>query len=232
MNKTTYTVDDKECILYSCHSVEYVLIQPVDDHDIELLVNEVEYIANKVGETFALAAFKINAWNDELSPWEAEPVFGKEPFRGCAHITLLYVKQHLIPDILIRCGLPDDIPVLIGGYSLAALFSMWCGYETDTFTAVAAASPSVWFPGWIDYARDNYIQTESVYLSLGDKEEKTKNKIMARVGDSIREQFDMLNNRDDVASTLEWNEGNHFRDSDIRTAKAFVWCINNINRRM
>jgi len=26
---------------------------------------------------------------------------------------------------------------------------------------------------------------------------------------------------------LEWNEGNHFKDPDVRTAKAFSWLINN-----
>ena len=26
-------------------------------------------------------------------------------------------------------------------------------------------------------------------------------------------------------SILEWNEGNHFKDFDIRTAKAFAWVM-------
>ncbi len=27
---------------------------------------------------------------------------------------------------------------------------------------------------------------------------------------------------------FEWNEGNHFVQSDVRTAKAFSWCINQL----
>ena len=27
---------------------------------------------------------------------------------------------------------------------------------------------------------------------------------------------------------LKWNEGNHFKDSHIRCAKGFLWCLNNI----
>ena len=26
-------------------------------------------------------------------------------------------------------------------------------------------------------------------------------------------------------SVLEWNEGNHFKDADLRTARAFAWVI-------
>ncbi len=29
-------------------------------------------------------------------------------------------------------------------------------------------------------------------------------------------------------STLEWNEGNHFQDNGLRTAKGFAWVINRI----
>ena len=228
MNKTAFNLEDRECILYNCDNARYLLLQPVDEHDIEVLDKQVDYIVNEVGESFALVAFRIKAWNDELSPWEAAPVFGKESFGGGAGKLFSFVEQSLIKDALTRCELSGDIPVIIGGYSLAALFALWCGYETDSFTGVAAASPSVWFPDWIDYAKEHDIKAESVYLSLGDKEEKTKNKVMARVGDCIREQQAILNECDTAKVTLEWNEGNHFRDSDIRTGKAFSWCIQSI----
>ena len=29
-----------------------------------------------------------------------------------------------------------------------------------------------------------------------------------------------------IRSTLEWNEGNHFRDSDMRMARGFAWLLN------
>ena len=263
MNKIIYTVLNRECILYSCDNVNYLLIQPVDEHDLELLDEQVKYIADEVGGTFALAAFKVKDWNKELSPWEAEAVFGKQPFTGGAKETLEFVKQHFLPAVLSRCGIDtnttgSNIPIIIGGYSLAALFAIWCGYTSDGFTAIAAASPSVWFPGWSDFVKMNDIKAGCVYLSLGDKEEKTKNITMAKVGDCIREQFEILkeyfhdktdieseeNSGGDIGSeekgdagndtestmrvTLEWNEGNHFRDSHIRTAKAFVWCVKSL----
>ena len=67
--------------------------------------------------------------------------------------------------------------------------------------------------------------TFRVYLSLGDREEKVRNRIMAAVGDRIREAYDLLLERE-IDCVLEWNEGNHFKDADIRTAKAFAWVLN------
>ena len=88
----------------------------------------------------------------------------------------------------------------------------------------AAASPSVWFPGFADYMKEHQIWTDSVYLSLVDREEKTRNPVMATVGDRIREAHDLLKEQG-VDTILEWNQGNHFRDADIRTARGFAWVM-------
>ena len=47
---------------------------------------------------------------------------------------------------------------------------------------------------------------------------------MATVGDRIREAYALLQERK-VDCVLEWNEGNHFKDPEIRTAKAFAWVM-------
>lgn len=73
---------------------------------------------------------------------------------------------------------------------------------------------------------NNTPLNNTIYLSLGDTEEKTKNKVMSKVGDNIRKQEELLKN-DNINTILEWNKGGHFRDSDIRVAKAFIWCIEN-----
>ena len=67
-------------------------------------------------------------------------------------------------------------------------------------------------------------RTPAVYLSLGDREERTRNRTMAQVGDAIREQYRKLSS-EGVPSVLEWNPGNHFRDAGLRTAKGFSWLI-------
>ena len=74
--------------------------------------------------------------------------------------------------------------------------------------------------------RERQIQTASVCLSLGDREAKTRNPVMATVGDRIVEAHDLLKAQG-VHTALEWNPGNHFKDTSIRTAKAFAWVIKN-----
>ena len=93
-------------------------------------------------------------------------------------------------------------------------------------TGVAAASPSVWFPGFADYMEEHAIKCRRVYLSLGDREEKVRNPVMAAVGENIRGAYDCLAGQG-VECVLEWNKGNHFKEPDIRTAKAFAWLIGN-----
>ena len=59
-------------------------------------------------------------------------------------------------------------------------------------------------------------------------EEKAKNPTMSKVGDCIRELNTSLRQHE-LDTTLVWNEGNHFKDPEIRTAKAFTWCIERVN---
>ena len=72
--------------------------------------------------------------------------------------------------------------------------------------------------------KTNTIQADKVYLSLGNREAKTRNPVMATVADCIEMSFDHLR-KQGVNSTLEWNEGNHFKDAEIRTAKGFAWIL-------
>ena len=193
-----------------------VLIQPVDDHDLEGIKNEFEEIERNFPKSFYLIAVKINDWNNELSPWKAPAVFGNEGFGDGASKTL---------EELLKLCADKEKTYYIGGYSLAGLFALWAAYRTDVFSAVAAASPSLWFPDFYEFMEKNEIKTDKVYLSLGDREEKTRNPVMATVGERIRKAHVLLKERN-VNCILEWNEGNHFKDADIRTAKAFAWVMN------
>ena len=227
MQNHPLTIHQNQCRIYTCESPKYLLIQPVDEHDLEVLDNEVAEIERRTTEPFILAAFRIHDWNRELSPWEAPPVFGKQSFGSGAADTLGFIETKLIPEIILRFELPENIPIVIGGYSLAGLFALWSVYNSERFSAAAAASPSVWFLKWDDYMRTHTSKADCVYLSLGNKEEKTKNKVMAAVGERIREQYELLKDR---SCTLEWNEGSHFKQPDIRTAKAFAWCMDQLEK--
>ena len=204
-----------ETYLFGSDSAPNVLIQPVDSHDLEGIENEVKTISELTNADFRMIAVRVPDWNRDLSPWTAPAVFGKESFGDGA--------GDFLEGILPLC--PDGKTCYIGGYSLAGLFALWAAYRTGRFAGVAAASPSVWFPGFTDFMQANRIQSKAVYLSLGDREEKAKNPVMAAVGSRIREAEGILKAQG-IPCTLEWNPGNHFRDADVRTAKAFAWVLN------
>ena len=225
--KENFVIDSKKCIGYITDTTKYLLIQPVDEHDIEVLDNEVEEILKNTDKQFSLIAFKIEDWNSELSPWEAPPAFRNKSFGSGAADTLEFIEGRLIPTVKKKYNLDNDIKFILGGYSLAGLFSLWSAYKSNTFSGIAAASPSVWFNGWEEFMNNNTPLSNTIYLSLGDTEEKTKNKVMSAVGDNIRKQEEVLKNNN-ISTILEWNKGGHFSDSDIRVAKAFVWCIENL----
>ena len=193
-----------------------VLIQPVDDHDLSVMDNEIAAI-KETAEDFRLIAVKVNNWNDDLSPWEAPAVFGNAGFGGRAGDMLSAVTD--------MCR-DRSKAYYIGGYSLAGLFALWAACQTDTFKGVAAASPSMWFPGFTEYMADNAIKCDAVYLSLGDKEAKARNPVMATVADKMAEAKDIIKSRG-VDVTFEWNSGNHFKESDLRTARAFAFVLGN-----
>ena len=128
-----------------------------------------------------------------------------------------------LEEILLLCS-DKSKTYYIGGYSLSGLFSLWAACQTDLFSGIAAASPSVWFPGFIDYMKEYKIKSKNVYLSLGNKEEKTRNPVMAKVGDCIREGHAWIK-AEGVNCTLEWNQGGHFKEPMTRTARAFAWVM-------
>ena len=225
--KENFVIDNKSCIGYITDTAKYLLIQPVDEHDIEVLDNEVAEIQKNTEKPFSLIAFKIENWNNELSPWEAPPAFGNKSFGSGAKDTLEFIESRLIPTVKERYDISVDVQVILGGYSLAGLFSLWSAYKSNTFSGIATASPSVWFNGWEEFMNNNTPLSNTIYLSLGDTEEKTKNKVMSAVGDNIRKQKQLLKNNN-INTILEWNKGGHFSNSELRVAKAFVWCIENI----
>ena len=218
---------DRPCRIYGTDCAEYLLLQMTDEHELQHMDNEISAIAQGSAHSFLFAAVPVKNWNDELSPWKSPAVWGKQGFGGKAGDALRFLIEQVIPTLKQQFDLPEDIKIILGGYSLAGLFALWASTQTALFSGVAAASPSVWFPGWMEFEQQHPIQTQHIYLSLGDKEEHTKNAVMAVVGDNIRTLHSQLIARG-ADCTLEWNNGGHFKDADLRTARAFRWVMEDI----
>ncbi len=223
MRKEIRPIGGRECVIFSPDSEAlsakpYLLLQPTGEHDGPSFDEQAAMIAWRTDKPFVFCCFPLDDWNKDLTPWSAPPVFGNEPFGDGAEGTLDYIRGSLIPAF-------DHSGCVIGGYSLAAFFALWCGYGSDLFAGVAAASPSVWYPGWMDYISEHPFRARAAALSLGDREMKTRNQTMAKVGDCMQEQYRLLEESENVSASFEWNSGNHFKDADLRTAKVFAQCL-------
>ena len=155
------------------------------------------------GADFTLIAFETENWNDEL-------------FGGNASKTLEVLKNDVIPTVENEIGRPERR--FIGGYSLSGLFALWCCYECDLFDGAASCSGSLWFPKLYEYIESRPVPSGKFYFSLGDKEPKTKNKVMSAVGDmtlKIYNKFSEVN----ADCKFESNSGGHFKDCALRLAK-------------
>ena len=223
MTAQTICIAGKSCYVYGETNAGYLLLQITDEHELQSMDSEMSAIAQS-SHKFLFAAVPVTNWNDELSPWKAPAVWGKQGFGGNAADTLRFLMAQVIPTLKQKFNLPETVKIILGGYSLAGLFSLWASTQTNLFYSIAAASPSVWFSGWMEFEQQHPIHAQHIYLSLGDKEERTKNPVMASVGDNIRALHNRLTEYG-ADCILEWNSGGHFKDSDLRTARAFRWVV-------
>lgn len=224
INETT--IEGRCVVLYGQPS-SFCLIQPIDRRTQPLLADEFQTIEKEGnGQSFLFVGLLIDDWNSELTPWPEPPVFGNKPFLGQANETLDYLVHRLIPTLKSHFGLNENTSFIIGGYSLGGLFALWASTQTDVFKGVAAASPSVWYPKWLDFSIQNNVLAQTVYLSLGKQEPLTKNQVMAQSGFNIeRLHQKLVEQLGEGKTTLVWNDGNHFNFPEIRTGMAYAWVL-------
>ena len=177
------------------------------------------------GRDYLLCAYEAQDWNRDYSPWPAPPVFGKESFGGQGKETLAFLNEQLRPHV--EEQYPKAAQSIIAGYSLAGLFSLWAALNSS-FDGAISCSGSLWYPNWLTYLQQTTIsaQAKYFYLSLGDKESKTKNKIMATVGENTQQTAAYLSAK--ANCHFEWNQGGHFQNSEERMAKGIMYMLEHI----
>ena len=83
-------IGDRPCRIYGEVHAEYLLLQMTGEHELQSMDNEVAAIAQS-SRNFLLATVPVKSWNDELSPWEAPAVWGKESFGGaCGALDVIH----------------------------------------------------------------------------------------------------------------------------------------------
>ena len=159
-------------------------------------------------------------WDHDMAPWYCPPVTANDaPFTGGADDYLDLLLTKILPEA--RSLLPGT-PRFIGiaGYSLAGLFALYAMYRCDVFDRVASMSGSLWFPDFREYVFTHGMKKrpDKLYLSLGDKEAKTRNELLKSVQEKT-EQIVSHYRQLGLDVTWELNPGNHFRDAALRSAK-------------
>lgn len=198
----------------TCHIIttdsepQCVLVKPLCSFERRLLLHECALIEQEAGKGFAMYTFEVEEaelWKDRVGELFA------------------YIENSLIATIKARYA---HLPLVVGGYSLGGLFALWTTTKTPIFDAVAACSPSLWMQGWEEYYEVHPSKAKYIYMSLGKKEEKTNKMPFKLVGDICRRQHQRhIAEVGEDHCHLQWHEGDHFTDSELRKAKGFAWCI-------
>jgi len=174
-----------------------------------------------------LAAIGNIEWDREMTPWKADPVWKGDDFRGEAEDYLRELVEEILPETEKKLA---NRPLWSGlaGYSLGGLFAVYASYGTNVFRGIVSASGSLWYPDFTEFAERNQPsgQLESAYFSLGDKESRVKNPLMATTLDRTLKVKEILSDRG-ICTVFEENPGNHFTDPAGRTAKGIRWLLEN-----
>ena len=191
-----------------------------ENHDAEKIMNHIDsdnYILVTVGN--------IN-WNDDLSPWYMDKLFrSDQPYNGRADKFISEMENSIIP--YLEEKLKGEVSYYaIAGYSLAGLFSLYSIYKTGIFSRVASVSGSLWYPNFTEYAEKSVpvIKPEKIYFSLGEREQYTRNQLMATVKDCTVFLKDFYAGCG-IETVFEENPGNHFQNAPERIAKGISWIL-------
>jgi predicted alpha/beta superfamily hydrolase len=217
----------KKASFYKCSEAKcpLVILLSYEEEGKELL----SLLQSLTKADFNLLEVSSLNWEEDLSCWPSKPIFSsKDNFTGKADEFLTLLLSQILP---YGEGYLQDKPsdVFIAGYSMAGLFALYSLYRTSSFTSCVSASGSLWYPNFYEYALINKIERKPdfIYLSLGDRESLSKNGLLKRnrsINEGLKDEY----LRRGIKTTFVLNEGNHFKDADLRLAKGIVWVLENI----
>ena len=195
------------------------------DGDGQSVVDELKELG---ADDFNLLCIGNLNWDHDLTPWYCPPLSEKDtPCTGGADEYLDLLLHEIIPTAKEHIK-GEPVYLGIAGYSLAGLFAVYAMYKTDAFDRVASMSGSLWFPEFKEYCMTHEIRRkpEKLYLSLGDKEAKSRNKVFKTVQENMQALIAYYKELG-IDVTWELNPGNHFKEAALRSAKGIMAIIQN-----
>ena len=170
-------------------------------------------------------------WNDDLTPWKAPALNPKEEdFKGKAKNFLSSLLSDLFINTEQSLRLNHPKRHLIG-ISLSGLFALWASTETNKFNSVASISGSLWYDGFVEWFKEQELHADRYFLSLGNKEVKSKNERLASVESCTEATLQIIRDKSKEINFIT-DEGNHFDFFRERIEKAIsssIYSNNNEN---
>lgn len=218
-----FEIDGKKITVFENENenVPVVYANMYSEEELEAL-NECEKLGCK---PFHLVSVTGLRWDEELSPWQHGPVVSQsDNFTGEAEQYARFLTGKIIPSA--ERILPKPCFRVIAGYSMGGLFALYAPYITEAFSRAVSASGSVWYPDFVEYVKvhDFPKAPDAIYLSLGDKESRTKNQYLSRTENCMSELYSIYQSKG-INTVFELNQGNHFRDVPRRLAKGITWIL-------
>lgn len=165
-----------------------------------------------------------NNWERDFTPYPEKKVFhGGRDFLGGAPEYLEKFTKEIYPEIIKHFSLAPK-RVVLAGYSLAGLFALYASQD-PLFTDIASVSGSLWFPGYIEKLKEQKIFAKNIYLSLGDRESKSKSAVLQTALQAQEEALEELLKRGKNA-TFVLENGGHFSDPKGRVLRGLDWILN------
>ena len=208
---------------YNGSSEKFPVVYLLGEEDTDPLMAIVSPHFGKDCHPFILAGIGSKDWNTSFSPWPAGKL-GKSlgPFSGGGPQFLDHVIHDIKPavDSAYRT-LPGPEQTAAAGYSLAGLLAFYSMYTIPSFGRFACMSGSLWFPGWTGFVQHNrpLAGHPRIYVSLGNKEQESRNPVMSSVADCTEKTLAALA---PYSPEFESTTGGHFCCIPERIAKGLI----------
>lgn len=173
---------------------------------------------------FTMVAVSDLEWDHDMAPWDIPPISEDDtPCTGGADDYLALMLDRIIPEA------EDGLEIGwrgLAGYSLAGLFAVYSVYRTDAFSRIASMSGSLWFPGIVEFIESHEMvrKPDSVFLSLGNKEDRTRNRFLQCVRTNTERVRDDLVKMG-IPVEYRLNPGGHVTDALKRSADGIAWML-------
>ncbi len=226
MKNTELILENKKIKVYPCEKEDAPI---VFSNDFEDEAEQLLDACKKLGVSdFHLVSITGLSWDEELSPWASPAIVSKEDhFTGGANSYLKQLEETIVP--YVKDLFPSSSYTILHGYSMGGLFALYAAHTSTCFDAYVAPSASVWYPDFVEYVESHgfVCQPKSMYLSLGDRESRTKHPALSQTQSNM-ERLEAYYTKCGITSIFELNPGNHFKNTVGRIAKGIAWTLKGI----